>query len=567
MTTLTAQHAAVAVGLLLVSACRRDGGSTPADTDTNADTDTGTDADADADADDSGGDAEVTYHGRVRGLIAQHCLDCHTEGGVGPFSLTNWDEVEPLAPLIVGAVASGSMPPWGQDETCRPTVDTMALSPEQRDTFAAWRDGGFAVGDPDEFVAPEPVDPPVATPPDLSLVPSAPYTVSAERPDDYRCLPLPHEFSRDTFVREVSVVPDRTELVHHAIVFAVPAAARESLQALDAQDDAPGWDCFGDVGVQAATTLGGWVPGTTGGPLPPGMAQRIAAGSQLVVQMHYSSAGRAAEDLIAPDRSAVALWTMAEGETPEQLMISVDLANLGIEIAAGDPESAHELTTRVPVSGLILGSSPHMHLLGRSLQTSVVSGGEDTCVTDVQRWDFNWQRDYFFEDPIAIDIHDQVAVRCVYDNSPENQPVVDGTMRQPQDVTWGESTFDEMCLESLVIAVDYEGDGSGGVCDGASDCAAACAQDDVWCTTACYGNQGDACLDCGLEALLLGDCTTNNCEAEQYDALVCLDGCDESNFFGCAYDQCGASMTALHQCWAPLQQDQACAADSIACEG
>lgn len=552
-----------------MGACNRSAGSDSTDTDTETDAGSDTDSDTHTHGDESGSAPEVTYHGDVRGLIAEHCLSCHADGGVGPFSLERWEDVEPLAPLVVGAVASGSMPPWGQNETCRPTADTMALTPAQRSVFDAWRDDAFAAGDPDDFDPPpleEPVDP---GPPDIVLSASAPYAVSAALPDDYRCLPLSHEFPSDTFVRELTVFPDRTELLHHAIVFAVPPAGLDALEALDDADEGPGWDCFGDTGVQSAVSLGGWVPGNSGngGPLPTGMAQRIPAGSQLVVQMHYSSAGRSAEELVEPDRSEVAVWTMPAGETPDQLVFTVDLANLDIEIAAGDPDSDHELITRVPVSGMILGSSPHMHLLGRSLQTSVVSGEEETCVTDVPRWDFNWQRDYFFEEPIAVDIHDQVRVRCLYDNSAENQPVLDGTMLPPRDVAWGESSFDEMCLDSFIIAVDYQGDGAGGVCDGASDCAVQCPAEDVWCTIACYGNQGDACLGCGLEGLLLGDCTTQHCEAEQFEALVCIDDCSDSEFFECAYDRCGSAMAALHECWAPHQQDPTCSGDLAACEG
>jgi hypothetical protein len=44
------------------------------------------------------------------------------------------------------------------------------------------------------------------------------------------------------------------------------------------------------------------------------------------------------------------------------------------------------------------------------------------------------------------------VVECHYDNSPGNQPVVDGQRLPPRDVTWGEGTHDEMCL-SYIMAI------------------------------------------------------------------------------------------------------------------
>ena len=46
---------------------------------------------------------------------------------------------------------------------------------------------------------------------------------------------------------------------------------------------------------------------------------------------------------------------------------------------------------------------------------------------------------------------DAVRLSCRWDNSPENQPIVDGVALEPRDVSWGEGTTDEMCLGNLYI--------------------------------------------------------------------------------------------------------------------
>ncbi len=59
----------------------------------------------------TGTDAVVTWHADVRPLIDEHCASCHAPGLVAPFTFEDWEEVSILAPAIVSAVETGSMPP------------------------------------------------------------------------------------------------------------------------------------------------------------------------------------------------------------------------------------------------------------------------------------------------------------------------------------------------------------------------------------------------------------------------------------------------------------------------
>jgi len=44
---------------------------------------------------------------------------------------------------------------------------------------------------------------------------------------------------------------------------------------------------------------------------------------------------------------------------------------------------------------------------------------------------------------------DQIYLECHWDNSAENQALVEGQPLPPRDVTWGEGTTDEMCLSGF----------------------------------------------------------------------------------------------------------------------
>lgn len=67
---------------------------------------------------------------------------------------------------------------------------------------------------------------------------------------------------------------------------------------------------------------------------------------------------------------------------------------------------------------------------------------------DIPQWDFDGQQFHKFPaaDLVEIQSGDSLELTCVYDNSPDNQAVVDGEPLTPRDVTWGEGTTDEMCL-------------------------------------------------------------------------------------------------------------------------
>jgi hypothetical protein len=39
---------------------------------------------------------------------------------------------------------------------------------------------------------------------------------------------------------------------------------------------------------------------------------------------------------------------------------------------------------------------------------------------------------------------------CVYDNSQENQPVVNGLPKTSAEVRWGDNSTDEMCTDAML---------------------------------------------------------------------------------------------------------------------
>jgi len=507
--------------------------------------------------------ADVTYHAHVRALMEKHCVTCHEPDGVGPFPLTSYAEVAPLATLIVGSVTSGSMPPWMPDPDCRTFGDERLLTGLEIDTIVAWEEDGAPEGEPSDYPGPPDTNPSV-DPPDLMLDGGAAYTMNPLLPDDYRCFPLNHTFSEATYIIGSNVYPDQKSVVHHVLFYAVGPDATAALAAKDAADAGLGYQCFGGPSVGDTPLLGGWVPGMQPVFFPKGAVIPVEAGSQIVMQIHYNALGIADPSTVGGDLTKVGLWTLDSNQKPTHLIRIDPLANGGIFIAAGDPNSVHQQTFPFPVGATLIGVAPHMHLLGTriAVQHKSVGGGQQTCLVDIPEWDFNWQQFYWYQESEHLPLvpGDQFELTCEYDNSTSNQPVVNGEQLSPKDVVWGEGTLDEMCLNYIVTMSPAPGDS---VCSTLPPCSKACPTGDSDCFLSCYAQSGTDCLSCVGDPLV--ECLKEFCLAQVAVLGQCLDECSESTL-ACLGGTCATTFHAAYGCIEPHLESGACDGHLAPCD-
>jgi hypothetical protein len=501
---------------------------------------------------DVGEQGPITYHEHIRPLVETHCLNCHSEGGIGPVSLTSWAEVEPWAELLVASVESSVMPPWLPDNSCRSMRDSYALTSEQQQLFTRWRDDGLLAGDEADYVAPTPESDPDLGEPDLHIAIPEPYAPNQDINDDYRCIPITEPFSEDVFVTAIDVSPDRKELVHHVIVYLAGQNALDELDMLDAAEPGPGYSCYGGPGISIPDIVSMWAPGKNG-PLraPEGMAVRIPAGSRMILQMHYNTIN--ATEPGVTDASAVDLWTLPAGEVPDEVINFVLFSNKGFEIPAGAAEHVVETEMGVPATGKLVGIAPHMHSLGVSMSADLPSHA-DACVVDIPRWDFNWQGLYYFEDSEWVDLQygDVMRTRCQYDNSAGDQPV-----------SYGDSTSDEMCVFYAMMSMPWT-PGAAGLCGPAAQCIDSCAPDDIGCFLTCIKTSGTACFACALQKI--SACAPQFCVEPIVPLLECVTG-DQcpTEADTCLPLQCEQEFEAAWDCLAPHVFAGECDADLSEC--
>ena len=84
---------------------------------------------------------------------------------------------------------------------------------------------------------------------------------------------------------------------------------------------------------------------------------------------------------------------------------------------------------------------PHMHLRGKSwLYEAIFPDGRTETLLNVPNWDFNWQTEYFFAEPLIVPKGTVLKSTVHFDNSVNNLANPDPT----KSVGYGRQTFEEM---------------------------------------------------------------------------------------------------------------------------
>lgn len=381
----------------------------------------------------TGAQEPVTFARDVAPILFEHCVACHREGGIGPFSLETFGGARERAGLIAAKAGARTMPPWLPEPGPESFVGERRLSEDAIETLRRWADGGAPEGDP----AVLPAVPRFAAgwqlgEPDLVVTMAEPYAVPASGRDVFRSFVVPVPTEHDRFVRAMEFRPGNHEVVHHAVVLVDGA---RSTRYLDALDPEPGW-----AGMQAGLAESpdghflGWTPGKTSLEVPEGMTWRLPRGSDLVLQLHL---------LPRPDAAPVRVQVGFHfGEAPTRTSTRLRLGTRAMDIPAGETSYRIRDAYRLPVDVELVGLYPHAHYLGREMRAwAEFEGGRRHSLLHIPDWDFNWQAEYRFARPVSLPAGARLAMEFTYDNSADNP-------RNPHDpprrVLYGPESSDEM---------------------------------------------------------------------------------------------------------------------------
>lgn len=470
---------ALALGLLGPIAGCKDEPSPPPESETTT-TDTGDPAMPTSVADGTGStDAGMedplapTWHQDVAPVVIARCAGCHREGGIAPFSVSDYEAAAPWATILADAVESGTMPPFAADDSdeCQMQYgwrDDLRLSDDERLMLRAWADAGAPEGDPD---AAAPVDEPPSvalTEVDTHLAMSGSVTIGGSQ-DRFMCFSLDPELSEDAYLQALQITPGNEEIVHHVLVFVDADGSTADQAGPDGSYPCSGGSLQGDL-------VGAWAPGTLPTRTPPEAGMLVPAGARLVMNVHYHPTGVGDE---IDDSTGIDLDWMDE-RPPWVAQLALFGNGQGLLSGPNDPGGSPQFVIPPGVEdhteAMLLtlpGGIPevrlweigaHMHYLGVEMIIGVrrngSAGPDEECLLHATHYSFEWQRLYVydteFEDSPRIAGGDELYMRCTYDNTLGNPGVVEALGQQgldaPVEVRLGEETLDEMCLGIYGIA-------------------------------------------------------------------------------------------------------------------
>src|SRR6266498_3654838 len=363
----------------------------------------------------------LTFNRDVAPIIFQNCAPCHRPGQSAPFDLLSYAEVKKRTKLIREVTERRYMPPWLPEQGYGDFADERRLSVDELGMINQWIGEGAAEGAAADL-------PPLPKwpeswelgPPDLIVTLPSDYLLAPDGKDVYRNFLVP--------------IPGNNKVVHHA--FIEIDATRQSRHLAD-KISPPGFE-----GMQLPESVQmpgrqmlGWQPGKPPCVSPEGLSWVLEPNSDLVLQLHLHPSGKS-----EPVRSAVGFYFT--DTAPTNTAFRINLQRYTIDIPAGAKDYTIENSYVLPVDVNLLRILPHTHYLGKELQGyAILPDGTQQWLILIKNWDFNWQGDYPYTEPVFLPKGTTLVMHFTYDNSADN---IHNPSQPPRRVKYGLQTTDEM---------------------------------------------------------------------------------------------------------------------------
>ncbi|MEW4486887.1 redoxin domain-containing protein [Thalassoglobus sp. JC818] len=376
--------------------------------------------------------SRITFHRDIAPILHANCVECHRADEAAPFALQSYEETCRHAEQIVHVTKSKFMPPWHPTEGYGEFRNTRGLEPAEIDLIEEWVHSGMPEGDISDALPEEDEESGWRLgKPDLILTMEEEFELGPDGPDVHQHFVLPIQLEDSRLVSAVEFRPGNRRVVHHACFYIDTTHSGRKLS--DLHPDF-GYGSFVGPGFLNAGALRSWLPGMSPQRLPKGTGQPLHARSDLVLEIHYQRTGK-----VERDRSQVGLYFTRGGR---QVVGEIQVMNKSLVIPAGEANYRHQSSFVLPVDATLLDTAPHMHLLGKEMKaTATLPSGKVEELVWIKDWDFNWQGQYLYKNPVRLPKGTRIDVVAVYDNS-ESNPLNPNS--PPKQVTWGEQTRDEM---------------------------------------------------------------------------------------------------------------------------
>lgn len=418
--------------------------------------------------------AAPTFTKDVLPILQRSCQNCHRPNAMAPMSLLTYEEARPWSRSIKAKVGARLMPPWHADRSVGEYLDDPSLSDAEIATIVKWVDGGAPRGNladapPPKVFASQ--DQWVYGEPDLVVRMEKGFTIPATGPDFTPSEYVDPKIAEDRYIKWIQIIPDAHCCVHHSHVYASVPEGREDRESIG-------------LGMgsnrENEIDLIEYASGNDADFYPEGMGKLVPKGSVFRFEPHYHPYGEQVTDrqrvgikfypkgykpnyVVTSHRIRTDVgsqWTLNREKVEDVILraghaldINEPAMPTGALVEENPLHSAtmlsippntvarHDRYWPLPEHALVISFQPHMHFLGtRMLLEAIHPDGRREVLTDVPRYEQNWQITYTYKTPHLFPKGTILHTTSWHDNTSNNRHNPDPTSWRG----WGSRTMDEM---------------------------------------------------------------------------------------------------------------------------
>lgn len=363
----------------------------------------------------------LTYYGGVEQLLREHCVVCHTPGGLAPFSLTTHRQAAQHAAEIRRAIETGVMPPSLLVGNHRQFERDRRLTESEQRELLRWIADDCPAGTPPiKDVQRLPATSPAET--DRLLV-LHPAPLGARGPAGLLAADV--ETTDDAWVTAIEVRPRQLGF-RHALLWLdlpltsqvlevdetgrdlrprqlLPAFVRDRLLAPAPSALLRPAERAAAVAARDRRLLGVWAFDCLHQSLPADSALRLSPGSRLIVELETPVDG--------PAPLEVELHLASK--QPQRLAVVAPVESVAV-LGATKQESPRHGAFTVPVDCQLYALSPHADASCREMRVSLTTanGGAESLLW-IEHWDPAWQTTYTYCRPLPVPAGSRLDVQMV----------------------------------------------------------------------------------------------------------------------------------------------------------
>jgi len=161
----------------------------------------------------------------------------------------------------------------------------------------------------------------------------------------------------------------------------------------------------------------------------------LEPGTDLVLQLHLQPSGK-------PEEVQASMAFYFTDRAPTNTPAKISLNSYTIDIPPGVSNHVVTESAVLPVDLQVLGILPHAHYLATEVDgVATFPDGSKKWLLKINRWDFDWQGDYRYAQPIFLPKGTTISMKFTFDNTDQNPS---NPNHPPKRVRYGLQTTDAM---------------------------------------------------------------------------------------------------------------------------